>query len=205
MSPRRRVKHAAVKQRRPLDIVYAVIAVLVVAGLTALTIWLIRPGGYASDQPRIATVLFGSLCVFGLVFWVSRGPDRPVVGRWTIWGALILLAVALVSVGYVLKEAAKWNDAVVIASIAAGGILVLGIVTECGLLIRKFGQGSLAIRILLSVAVALICGAIAALAWPGGIKLERPKAPTLPTPITAPVTTPAASLATTTPPPSSTP
>jgi len=174
MSPRRKVKHAAVHRRSTRDYLYALGAVAGVLAVTAITIWLIRPGGAASDQPRIATVLFGSVCVFLMAWFITSQPDRPVVGRGVLWSTIAFLAVAIVSIGAILDEAVGWKHALRISLFVAGGLIVVAALGELMLLMRHWAQGNRPVGTLLSVALALIVGAIAALGWPGGLKIERP-------------------------------
>lgn len=207
MSPRRKVKRQTSMHWTPRMVGEVVAVVLAVAAGTVLAIWLIRPGGPASDQPRIATVLAVMVGVFAVSLAVSRTRDRAVYGRATLWGTVIMLAVLAVAVGAVVRELAAIDWAFAVGLWTAAILLAVAALNEATLFIRHLAHGSLLIGVLLSLALTLLVGAAGALLWPGGVKIER--APTSPldpgTPATPVPTEPAAPTPNEAPPVSTTP
>ena len=106
MSPRRKVRRNHVVRRTGREYLLALLAVVAVAAGSVLAIWLIRPGGPASNQPRIATVVGVTVTAFIISLLIARTPDRPVVGRLTLWGSVVIAAVLCVSAGAIVAEAA---------------------------------------------------------------------------------------------------
>ncbi|MFZ4516205.1 MAG: hypothetical protein ACOYN3_07835 [Acidimicrobiia bacterium] len=190
MSPRRRVARPSAKRRDLRGALATVGVVFGVAGVTALALWLIRPGGAASNQPRIATVLAGSLAVFIAGVLITRTPDRRVAGRLGYWTVVAVIVAIAISAGALLQALAGWSWALPAGIWIAAIVVGLSVLGELLFLMRRFSQGSAMLGIVLSLALALLLGAAGALAWPGGIRIERapsvPIVPTTPIPPTSP-------------------
>lgn len=181
MSPRRQVQHTKPKPRSRRGLLEMLITVVAVAAVTALAVWLIRPTGAAANQPRIATVLLGALLIFGIGTLVARTPDRPSQARLQYWTFVAVVVVLAVSIGALVQVLSDWDWPLTAGLWIAGVAVGVSIIGEVTLLIRRFSRGSVTIGALFSLALALILGAAAALLWPGGVRIERPPAPTVPT------------------------
>jgi hypothetical protein len=209
MSPRRKVRRNHVVRRTGRDYVLALLAVVAVAAGSVLTIWLIRPSGPASNQPRIATVLSVTVAAFIITVLIARTPDRPVVGRLTLWGSVVIAAVLCVSAGAIVAELGDVSWALAAGIWTGVAIIAIAAFGECALLVRHWSQGSPVLALVLSLALALLCGAATSLIWMGDLYITRvtpdtvPLVPDVPQPPDVPPGSPATGI-TVAPPVSST-
>ena len=211
MSPRRKVRRNHVVRRTGREYLLALLAVVAVAAGSVLAIWLIRPGGPASNQPRIATVVGVTVTAFIISLLIARTPDRPVVGRLTLWGSVVIAAVLCVSAGAIVAEFADASWALTAGIWTGVAIIAIAVFGECALLVRRWSQGSPALAVALSLAVALLFGAATSLIWMGDLTITRvtpdpvPLVPEVPQPPDVPPGSPATGITVAPPTSSNTP